>query len=75
MYAMQYIGSNFDPDHMRGQQCSKIANEITVLNFTKITLGLHQLCTGIIHICNSRVGCNILVAIYRVIIRLKVQLG
>ena len=41
-------------------------------NFTKITPGL-QVCTGIAHICDSRIGCNILV--FRVIIRLKLQLG
>ena len=42
-------------------------------DYTGITLGLHQVCTGITHICNSRIGCNILV--FRVIIRLKVQLA
>ena len=41
-------------------------------NFTKITLGLHEVCTGITHICNIRIGY---ILVFRVIIRLKVQLG
>ena len=55
--------------------------DYVICNFTMITPGLHQdytrfaqgLHTIIIIIPNSKIGCNILA--FRVIIRLKVQLG
>ena len=68
--------------HLRGQQHSKIAYVqdyiiFTILSrlhqdYTGITMGLHRDYTIII--CNSRIGCNAIL-VFRVIIRLKVQLG
>ena len=53
------------------QNCVRDYVIFTIL--PRLHQGLQQVCPGITHICNSRIGCNILV--FRVIIRLKVQLG